>query len=284
MQNGNSPINKVVAAISTTTDAPGVTKRHRKDVEETTDALFQGNIRLVQRRHGYRFSLDAVLLAYFATVKAGEKAADLGCGNGVIALLLAALHPSVSITGIEIQSEMVARAKNNVRMNHLEQRVRILSGDVRNIGKVALPASYDVVVCNPPYRKSGSGRISPDTEKRIARHETKAKLGDFLRAGSFLLRAKGRLALVYPAVYSLDLLASMRQVGVEPKRVRMVHSFAQAHASLILVEGVKGGRNGTTVSSPLVVYESGKTYTSEVARMLVGPTSPHSSLTAQRLR
>jgi len=249
--------------------------------DETKDALFQGEIQLTQSRRGYRFSLDAILLAYFANLRPGAKAADLGAGNGVIALILAYLHPSASITGVEIQSNMVARAQNNVRLNDFEERIAIIRGDVREIDRLSLPGSYDAVVCNPPYRKPASGRISPDAEKRIARHEIKAEISDFVRAGVYLLRAKGIMALIYPAVRSIDLLAAMRQGGLEPKRLRMVHSYPGAVASLILAEGVKGGRSGTQVLAPLVIYQEGKKYTSEVQRMLLGSMASDPSFAAR---
>jgi tRNA1Val (adenine37-N6)-methyltransferase len=238
--------------------------------EETLDTLFGGKLQAFQSRSGYRFSIDAVLLAHFATLKRGEQAIDLGTGNGVIPLLLAYLHPSVRITGVEIQPAMVERAQKNIRLNRCESRTQILPGDVRAIDRVAAPASYDVVVCNPPYRKSVSGRISPNAEKQIARHELKASLIDFLRAGAFLLRAKGRMGLVYPAVRCIDLLDTMRRVGVEPKCLRMVHSFAGREASLVLAEGVKGGRSGVKILAPLVIYQQGKRYTVEVESMLAG--------------
>ena len=240
--------------------------------DETLDTLFRGKVRVYQSRSGYRFSLDAVLLAHFVTFRPGEKVADLGTGNGVIPVLLAYLNSSVFITGVEIQQAMVARARKNVQLNSFEKRVRILSGDVCSIESMAEPQSYDVVVSNLPYRKPSSGRLSPNTEKQIARHEVKAELQDFLRAGTYLMRGKGRIALIYPAVRSVDLLVSMREVGVEPKRLRLVYSFAGAEAALVLVEGVKGGRGGIKALSPLVIYEQGKRYSMEVKAMLAGST------------
>jgi tRNA1Val (adenine37-N6)-methyltransferase len=112
--------------------------------------------------------------------------------------------------------------------------------------------------------------VSPDEERKIARHEIHGTLDDFLRAGAYLLPAKGRMALIYPAARSVDLLDSMRKAAIEPKRLRMVHSCAGAEASLVLVEGVKAGRSGIEVMAPLVVFEAGKRYSAEVARMLEG--------------
>jgi len=237
---------------------------------ETLDALFDGKLKFFQSRSGYRFSLDALLLAHFATVKRREKVIDLGTGNGVIPLVLASLHSSVSITGVEFQTAMAERAALNVKLNQLDKQIQIRQGDVRSVASVGPANSFDVVVCNPPYRRAGSGRVSPNDEKQIARHEIQGGLSDFLDAAAFLLRAKGRLALVYLAGRAIDLLASMRQMGLEPKRLRMVHSFADGAASLVLVEGVKGGRSGVEIQPPLVVYRRGEEYGDEVAAMIAG--------------
>jgi tRNA1(Val) A37 N6-methylase TrmN6 len=237
---------------------------------ETLDTLFDGKLGILQSRAGYRFSLDALLLAHFVTIKPREKIVDLGTGNGVIPLMLATLHRSATVTGVELQPVMIERALRNVELNGLERRVQIVGGDVRAGERIAAAASFEVAVCNPPYRKPDSGRISSNDERQIARHETQGDLGDFLRAGAFLLRAKGRMAIVYSAVRSVDLLSAMREARIEPKRMRTVHSFAGVEASLVLVEGVKGGRSGVEVLAPLTIYLRGKEYTKEVAAMIAG--------------
>lgn len=238
--------------------------------DETIDALFQGKLKFYQSRRGYRFSLDAILLAYFATVKPKEKIADLGTGNGVIPLVLAQRVPSLSIVGVEVQGDLADRARRNVEVNGADERIRIIQGDVREITRMAAAESFDAVLCNPPYRKPGSGRTNPSEEKKIARHEILGTLQDFLEAGRYLLRADGRMTLVYPAVRSIDLLAALRAARLEPKRLRVVYSQPDAEASLILVEGVKGGRSGAKIMPPLFIYECGKRYTAEVAAMLHG--------------
>jgi tRNA1Val (adenine37-N6)-methyltransferase len=127
-----------------------------------------------------------------------------------------------------------------------------------------------VAVCNPPYRKRGSGRVNNHDESQIARHELTGDIGDFLGAGAFFLGNKGRMALVYPAVRCADLICAMRQARVEPKRLRMVHSFSHSVASLVLVEGVKGGRAGLVVESPMTIYRQDKHYTDELAKIVAG--------------
>lgn len=241
-----------------------------KREDETLDTLFEGKLKFFQGRRGYRFSLDALLLAHFMIRRRGEKIADIGAGNGVIALILAYLDSSLSIMGVETQLSMIERAGRNVRLNEFHERVTITQGDVANIQKTFSPESFAAVVCNPPYRRITSGRISPNAERKIARHEIAAGLADFLRAGAYLLPIKGRMALVYTATRVVDVLQCMRDANLEPKRLRMVHSFADASASLVLVEGVKGGSSGIEALAPLIVYKKGKQYSSEVEIMLAG--------------
>ena len=241
-----------------------------RTANETLDALFDGRLKLLQSRAGYRVSIDPLLLAYFVSVQPGQKIVDLGSGNGVICLALAHLYPSVSLTGIELQPSLAERARENVRLNGLEGRVKIISADVRGRQYAPQPGSFDVAVSNPPYRRPSSGRISVNDEKRIARHELNGDLLAFLRAGALLLRDKGRIAFVYLAGRAADLVVAMRQTGIEPKRLRMVHSFREAEASLILIEGVKGGRAGLAVLPPLVIYRRAKDYTDEVAAIVRG--------------
>ncbi|HEY1233109.1 MAG TPA: tRNA1(Val) (adenine(37)-N6)-methyltransferase [Candidatus Binatia bacterium] len=238
--------------------------------DESFDAFFDGRVTLYQSRSGYRFSLDALLLAHFVTVKIGARIVDLGTGNGVIALALATLHPSIEVTGIELQPSMVERARRNIAQNEMQSRIRIAHGDVRSPHQIAGGGVFDAAICNPPYRKSTSGRLSANRERQMARHEIAGGLAEFLGAGVFLLRASGRMAMVYDAVRGVDLLTSMRHAGLEPKRLRLVHSFAGAKASLVLVEAIKGGRSGVEVLPPLIVYQRDKTYSAEVASMIAG--------------
>lgn len=240
----------------------------RRTRDDTLDTLFQGKLKIVQGREGYRFSLDAVLLARFLSVQGGERIVDLGTGNGVLPLILAFLHASVRVTGLELQAQMARRALNGARLNRLEHRVKILQGDVRAVGEIFAPGTFDAAICNPPYRGLQTGRISPNAEKKVARHEIMGSLGDFLRAGSYLLRVKGRMAIIYPAVRMLHLLDEMRATGIEAKRIRTVHSFRDSEAALVLAEGVKGGRSGVKILSPLIIYDSERRYSLEVASLL----------------
>ena len=162
---------------------------------ETIDRVFGGRVTVVQRRDGFRFSLDSLLLARFVELRGGERVVDLGAGNGVVALSLAALNDAVEVVGVELQEAMVARALRGAALNGLEERVRVVACDVRCVERRLASGSFDAAVCNPPYRQRRSGRVSPDPERLLARHEVEGGLADFVRAGAgsaSSIRRKGR--------------------------------------------------------------------------------------------
>ena len=235
---------------------------------ETIDRVFDGRVAVIQRRGGFRFSLDSLLLARFVELRGRERIVDLGTGNGVIALSLAALNGGVEVVGLELQEAMIDRAVRGAALNGLGERVRMVRGDVRDVEKDFPAGSFEVAVCNPPYRPRRSGRVNPDRERLVARHEVEGELADFVRAGVYLLRHRGRMCLVYPSERAVELFSVMRQHGLEPRRVRFVHSFAGAAATLILAEGVKGARTGLRVLPPLVIYRGEDEYTDEMAELL----------------
>ncbi len=238
--------------------------------DETVDGLLSGRLSVLQKKGGYRFSLDAILLAHFVRVRGAKRVVDLGSGNGVIPLILTSLYPSVRVTGLEIQDKMVDRALRNIAMNDVQDRVEILQGDVISVDKRLPPGSFDLALSNPPYRRLSSGRVSPDPERYVARHEAKVSLTDFLHAGATLLPAGGSMALIYPATRAVDLLVAMRGEGLEPKRLRFVYPFAHGPAEFVLAEGVKGAGSEVRIMSPLIVYAGEKKYTEEVKAMLKG--------------
>lgn len=242
-------------------------------LDETLDTFLNGRLKLYQSRQGYRLALDTLLLAFFASVNEGDRVMDLGTGNGTLALILASLYPSLSVVGLEIQSEMAVRAVRNVHVNGHEKNVSVIAGDVRVIEEVAPAGSFDRVVANPPYRSPHTGRVSPYPEKTVARHEIHGTLADFVKAAAYLLPAKGRFAVIYRAARTGDLVQAMRGACLEPKRLRMVHATARSAASLVLAEGVKGGRNEMQVLPPLIVFDEKRSYTAEVTAMLEGKRS-----------
>ncbi len=234
---------------------------------ETVDALLGGRLRIIQPKSGYRFSLDALLLAHFAVLREGEACIDLGTGSGVVALLLARRCPGGRVLGIDIQQELAEMAQRSAELNGLAGSVEIRHGDIRRPERLFTPASFDVAVFNPPYRRLRSGRTNPDPAKAVARHEVAGSVQDFLAAAAEALRPSGRAYAIYPARRMVELLVRMRAAGIEPKRLRMVHSRSGGRGEFVLVEGVKGGREELTVLTPLVIYADGAVYTAEMAAL-----------------
>jgi tRNA1Val (adenine37-N6)-methyltransferase len=228
---------------------------------ETVDELLGGRIKIFQKEKGYRFSLDVLLIVHFARLKRGDRIVDLGTGSGVIAIIMAMRRESGKVIGVDIQEELVDMAKRSVQLNNLREKVDIRLGDVRNIESLLDENSFDVSIFNPPYRKLKSGRINPDNQKSIARHEIKGSLYDFLRAAAYVLKKSGRAYIVYPATRMVELLSTMRTAGIEPKRMRVVHSHSNSRGEFVLVEGKKGGREELEILPPLVVYGNAAEYT-----------------------
>ena len=231
---------------------------------ETVDAILGGRLKIIQKKSGYRFSIDALLLANFVALKEGEECVDLGAGSGVVALVLGCRRRRGKILGIDIQTELVAMARRNVELNGLAELVEIRLGDIRHPESCFAPTSFDVAVFNPPYRRLRSGRINPDPGKAVARHEIEGTVGDFLAAAAYALKPGGRAYAIYPARRMVEMISRMRGARIEPKRLRIVHSRAGGIGEFILVEGVKGGREELTVLPPLTIYGEGSGYTAEM--------------------
>jgi tRNA1Val (adenine37-N6)-methyltransferase len=230
----------------------------------TEDTFFNGRIKIIQHAEGYRFSIDAVLLAAFSAPMDKERIVDLGTGCGIIPLILGYRHPSVNITGIEVQPELAALAAQNVEANGLKGRITIIRGDMRLLSIQDVSGPVDLVISNPPYRKSRSGRINPHPQRAVARHEILATLQDVTNAAARMLGIGGRFAIVYPAERITDLLTSLRSAGIEPKHIQSVHAKAHDPGRLVLVSGIKGGRPGAAVHEPLVIYQSNGEYADRI--------------------
>jgi tRNA1Val (adenine37-N6)-methyltransferase len=233
----------------------------------TQDSFFDGSIQVSQNRNGYRFSIDAVLLADYAGPFTTEKVLDLGTGCGIIPLILAYRYPGIRVYGIEIQAQLAALAKRNVMDNSIEERVSIQCLDMKDLSRQMTSGPVDLVVSNPPYHRANTGRINPDRQRAIARHEISISLTQVIETASRLLDLSGRFVSIYPAERLADILTHMRSFSIEPKFLRMVHSSEFTEAKLILVKGVKGGRAGLKVGAPLIIYRPDGSYTRQVARM-----------------
>ena len=217
--------------------------------DESIDEFMDGRLKLIQSKTGYRFSIDAILLSQFVTIKRGDRIVDLGTGCGIIPLILLLTKPVGHTFGLEIQKDLADQAARNTVLNGYENRMGVILGDIKH--PPFAPSSADVVTCNPPYRPKNSGRINPDLQRAIARHEMLASLDDVLNAATRTLRAKGRLAMTYPAVRLVEVLVRMRGFNLEPKRIRIVYPGMESEAKLALIEASLGGRRGLKVLPPL---------------------------------
>ena len=235
--------------------------------ELTSDSFYNGRIQIRQDRTGYRFSIDAVLLAHHARPRPGDRVLDLGTGCGIIPLILAFRHPDITIYGIEIQQELSELSLFNVSNNRMQERITILCQDMRKLKTKMIAGPVDLVVCNPPYRKSDTGRLNPDHQRAVARHEIKATLPDVLMAVRRILRTAGRFTVIYAAERTAELLTQMHAHGIEPKMLRSIHSSRDTAAKLVLVEGVKRGRPGASIAPPLILYDENGNYTPEILEM-----------------
>ncbi len=233
----------------------------------TSDTFFDGKIRVMQNRRGYRFSVDAVLLAYHAAPRKGDKVLDLGTGCGIISLIMACRRSDLRIYAVEVQTELADLAATNVNQNQLEDHIDVLCTDMKLLTPQMTSGPCDLIVSNPPYHRPGSGRINPDAQRAVARHEIKASLLDVLQTTRRMLRTAGRFVTIYTAERTTDILSQMRIEQIEPKMIRMIHSTRDTEAKLILIEAVKGGRPGLKVAPSLIVYDEKGDYTDDVQQM-----------------
>ncbi|MEE9911605.1 MAG: methyltransferase [Deltaproteobacteria bacterium] len=244
--------------------------------EETIDEILDGSLKIRQSRRGYRFNLDSLILAHFVSVKSQSVNLDLGCGNGIIALVLANRYAQSRWHGLEVQEGLATLAKKNVEQNGLERRVTIDPGDARDIKKIYEARAFDNIVFNPPYRKLDSGRINPLPEKAIARHEISGSLNHFLSAAKVALKPKGRVFTIYPATRLVELITLFRKKAIEPKRMKLVYSDTLSDAEFVLVEGRNGSREELKMEPPLYIYEDRKKYTPAMKSIFSELASPPS--------
>lgn len=232
----------------------------------TQDSLFSGRLQCLQYRQGYRFSIDAVLLSHFITPKPDDRILDLCAGCGVVSLVLAYRWPVISLTALEIQPQLAELVRRNIEINHFKDRIDAIEGDCRQINELVDVGSFEWVVCNPPYRKSDTGRQNPEEEQAIARHEISVDLSGVIKAVCFALKTRGRAVFVYPALRMAALVVELKNNGLEPKRLQVVHSYPGGEGKLVLVEAVKGGGEELAILPPFYIYkEPDGDYTSEMA-------------------
>ncbi len=219
-------------------------------------------LHIAQPPSGYRYAIDALILASRARPAPGAHLVDIGTGCGVIALVLARNYPNIRITGVEIQEELAGLAAANAAANGMAERIRIERQDIRMMDSSRIGPA-DLVTCNPPHTARSSGRINPGSQRAIARHEILMSLEDLLAGAGRLLRKNGRLITLYPARRMPEVLRKMQASGFEPEILRLIHFKAHRPAARFLVEAVKEGQSGLQVLPPLFIQNSNGEYTRE---------------------
>lgn len=234
---------------------------------ERLDDLGRKGYQIIQNTGRFCFGMDAVLLSEFVHIKKNECVADLGTGTGILPILLEAKTEAKQFKALEIQEESVDMARRSVCFNHLQDKIEIVTGDIKEAVNIFGAASFDVVTTNPPYMRDEHGLKNPEQAKSIARHEVLCKLDDVIKNGAGLLKEYGRFYMVHRPFRLSEIMDALHRYRLEPKRMRFVHPYVNKDANMVLIEAVKGGGINLKLESPLIVYTEKGKYTEEVLRM-----------------
>ena len=242
-------------------------ERELVKVGERVDDLRRGGLQIIQDPAAPCFTLDAVLLADFASPRPGEMVVELGAGTGVIALLLAAKEPACRIRSLELMPQMADMARRSVALNDLAWRIEIIEGDMRQAANLLGKATCRLVVSNPPYYASGRGRENAAELFAAARSELYCTIFDLVRESAALLRPLGEFCLIHRASRLAEVLEALYAVDLRLQTLRLVQPFADKPANLFLLKAQKGGKAETVLPPPLIIYESPGKYTEEMCKI-----------------
>ena len=231
---------------------------------ERIDELQRNGYRIIQNPERFCFGMDAVLLSGFARAKKQERCLDLGCGNGIIPILMEAKTEGKHFTGLEIQPESADMARRSVALNGLQDRIDIVEGDIKDASKIFGASSFHVVTTNPPYMTAQHGLTNVYEAKTIARHEVLCNLEDIIRESARLLMPGGRFYMVHRPFRLAEIISLMVQYRMEPKRMRLVYPYVDREPNMVLIEGLRGGKSRMTVEKPLIVYKEPGKYTDDI--------------------
>ena len=239
--------------------------------DERLDYLLAEELRIIQSPSVFSFSLDAVLLAKFISIPIAKgEIVDLCSGNGVIPLMMSR-RTKAKLTGVEIQERLYDMAVRSIEYNGLNEQIKMIHGDIKDIYKEIGTSKYDAVSCNPPYFQTPkSDEHNQNEHFAIARHEILCNLEDVMKTSSQLLKQGGKAAFVHRPGRLMDILSLMRKYRLEPKRLQFVYPKAGKEANMILVEGIKDGNPDLKVLPPFYVYDRNGEYTAEAKAMLYG--------------
>lgn len=222
---------------------------------ERLDDLQLGGLEIIQDPDKFCFGVDAVFLSDFARVKPGETVLDMGTGNGIIPILLSAKTQGRKFTGLEIQQDTAEMARRSVLHNHLEDRIEIVTGDIKEAAEIFKPAFFDVITTNPPYMLADHGLRNPDSSRAVARHEVLCSLDDILRESMRLLQDKGRFYMIHRPFRLTEIMIKMNHYKIEPKRIQFIYPHIDREPAMMLIEGVRGAKPRVTVEPPIIIYD-----------------------------
>ena len=231
---------------------------------ERLDELHRNGYYIIQDPARFCFGMDAVLLSGFAQAKEGEKVLDLGTGTGIIPILMEAKTKATDFTALEIQEESADMARRSVAYNHLEDKIKIVTGDIKDASKIFGASSFDIITTNPPYMIGEHGISCATDAKAIARHEVLCDLDDILRESAKLLCPGGRFYMVHRPFRLAEIFSKMVAYKIEPKRMKLVYPYVDKEPNMVLIEGLRGGKSRLTVEKPLIVYKEPGVYTEEI--------------------
>lgn len=235
--------------------------------DERLDDLQLGGLRILQKRQGFRFGMDAVLLSDFAQVRPRDRLADFGTGTGILPLLLHGRGKGASCEAFELQADMAEMAARTMRLNGLQDKVHVHALPVERAEEIVPRGSLDAIVCNPPYGLPGATLHNPSEPLRVARHQACGGLDEWFRVAHLLLRGKGRLSLVFPAPQMLLLMNALQKAHLEPKRFRLVYPAPDQSANLVLLEAMKDAKPMLHPEPPLIIRQKDGRETSELRKI-----------------
>lgn len=236
--------------------------------EEKIEDLEYNGLKIIQKKDGFRFGIDAVILSDFVKKNIDKSIVlDIGTGTGIISILLAGKTNAKKIIGLDIQQQVCDMAKRSVELNNLQERVEIVNGDVKNIENIIERNSVDIIVTNPPYQKGNTGLLSENESEKISRHEILCTFEDICKSAKYVLKSKGEMYIIHRPERIVDIMCFLRNNGIEPKEIRFVEPHLGEKPNLVLIKAIKNGNPFLKVHTPLVIYNSDRTYTSEILKI-----------------
>jgi len=220
----------------------------------TAETLFNGELRLFQPERGYRYTIDPLLLCNQVQPPPNSRILDIGCGCGIIPLILGFSYPDTAITGIEIQTQLAELSQKNSVENQMEDRIHIINKNILDISPLDTDGQFDLIVSNPPYKKAKTGRLNPNHQKAVARHEIELTISTLYSKAAQLLKPMGRITLIFPADRLFDLYTAMASTPIRPEWIRFIHVSSKKNAMRAILSAVKNSKSSCRVLPPFYLH------------------------------